>query len=198
MRDRADHVQRTVALSGRFYEAEMVQDLSGRLAPGEKLRLVKMVSYGWSSTRSRPALRDQVAAALAVAMGTGWEGMLAEQRAYLDDFWDRADVELDGDDEIQQAVRFALFHILQASARAERQGIPAKGLTGSGYDGHAFWDSESFVLPVLTCTVPHAAADALRWRGRASSGCAAAPFRGGPFTARNARATGRRAPRPSM
>jgi alpha,alpha-trehalose phosphorylase len=61
-------------------------------------------------------------------------------------------------------VRFALFHTLQAGARAEGRAIAAKGLTGTGYDGHTFWDTERFVLPVLTYTAPHAAADALRWR----------------------------------
>jgi len=61
-------------------------------------------------------------------------------------------------------VRFGLFHILQAGARAEFRPIAAKGLTGSGYDGHTFWDTESYVLPVLTYTQPSAAADALRWR----------------------------------
>ena len=68
------------------------------------------------------------------------------------------------DVEIQQAVRFGLFHILQAGARTENRPIPAKGLTGTGYDGHTFWDTETFVLPVLTYTWPNAAADALRWR----------------------------------
>jgi alpha,alpha-trehalose phosphorylase len=61
-------------------------------------------------------------------------------------------------------VRFGLFHVLQASARAERRAIAGKGLTGTGYDGHTFWDTEGFVLPVLTYTAPYAAADALRWR----------------------------------
>jgi alpha,alpha-trehalose phosphorylase len=134
------------------------------LEPGRKLRIVKFLSYGWSSQRSLPALRDQVAAAIAGARHSGWDGLLAEQRSYLDAFWTQADVELDGDDEIQQAVRFALFHVLQSGARAEGRAIPAKGLTGPGYDGHAFWDTETFVLPVLTYTAPDAAADALRWR----------------------------------
>jgi alpha,alpha-trehalose phosphorylase len=111
-----------------------------------------------------PAVRDQVGAALAEALHRGWDKLVAEQRAYLDDFWARADVELEGDAELQQAVRFALFHILQAGARGETRAIAAKGLTGPGYDGHAFWDTEAFVLPVLTYTAPHAAADALRWR----------------------------------
>jgi alpha,alpha-trehalose phosphorylase len=135
-----------------------------RLKPGERLRIVKLIAYGWSSLRSRPAIHDQVMAALSAARSTGWEGLLAEQRAYLEDFWACADVELEGDPEIQQAVRFALFHVLQAGARAERRPIPAKGLTGPGYDGHAFWDTEIFVLPVLTMTLPRAAADALHWR----------------------------------
>ncbi|KMS66182.1 glycosyl hydrolase, partial [Streptomyces leeuwenhoekii] len=117
------------------------------LEPGQRLRLQKTVAHGWSGTRSRPAMSDQVEAALAAAAHSGWEGLVAEQRAYLDDFWGRADVEVDGDEEIQQAVRFGLFHVLQAGARAEQRAIPAKGLTGSGYDGHAFWDTEMFVLP---------------------------------------------------
>ncbi|AJP05300.1 glycosyl hydrolase [Streptomyces cyaneogriseus subsp. noncyanogenus] len=134
------------------------------LEPGQRLRVQKTVAHGWSGTRSRPAMSDQVEAALAAAAHSGWDGLVAEQRAYLDDFWGRADVEVDGDEEIQQAVRFGLFHVLQAGARAEQRAIPAKGLTGSGYDGHAFWDTEMFVLPVLTYTAPKAVAEALRWR----------------------------------
>lgn len=135
-----------------------------RLAPGQSLRLVKLVAYGWSNRRSRPAVHDQVAAAIAGARFEGWAGLLAAQRAYLDDFWDGADVEVDGDAEVQQGVRFAMFHVLQAGARAERRPIAAKGLTGAGYDGHVFWDTERYVLPVLTYLKPGAAAETLRWR----------------------------------
>jgi alpha,alpha-trehalose phosphorylase len=154
---------------GMVVESESSPDVvrvtvTGRLQSGERLHIVKFIAYGWSSLRSRPAIHDQVRAALSAARLTGWEGLLAEQRTYLDDFWARADIELEGDPEIQQAVRFALFHVLQAGARAEGRPIPAKGLTGPGYDGHAFWDTEVFVLPVLTLTVPRTAADALRWR----------------------------------
>src|SRR5207248_525651 len=114
--------------------------------------------------RTVPAVHDQVAAAVAGAVHTGWEGLLAEQRSYLDRFWGHADIELDGDPELQQAVRFALFHTIQAGARGEQRLIPAKGLTGPGYDGHTFWDTEGFVLPVLTYNRPNAVSDALRWR----------------------------------
>jgi len=138
--------------------------ITAMLEPGQRLRLVKFVAYGWSAVRSQPAVADQVAAALTVAVQTGWEGLVAEHGAYLDEFWECADVEVEGDERVQQAVRFALFHVLQAGARAEGRAIAAKGLTGPGYDGHAFWDTETFVLPVLTYTAPRAAADALRWR----------------------------------
>jgi alpha,alpha-trehalose phosphorylase len=131
---------------------------------GQRLIMVKFLAYAWSSQRSHQALRDEAVAALAEARHIGWTGLVAGQRAYLDEFWDRADVELDGDVELQQAVRFALFHTLQAGARAEQRAIPGKGLTGPGYDGHTFWDTERFILPVLTYGAPRAAGDALRWR----------------------------------
>jgi alpha,alpha-trehalose phosphorylase len=138
--------------------------VTSTLQPGERLEVVKYLAYGWSAQRSVPAVRDQVAAALTGARHTGWSGLLDEQRGFLDSFWATADVEVEGDTELQQAVRFALFHVMQSGVRAERRPIPAKGLTGSGYDGHCFWDTETFVLPVLTYTIPHAAADELRWR----------------------------------
>ena len=134
------------------------------LQPGQKLRVVKLLAYGWSSQRSLPALRDQVEAALAAARFAGWEGLCRAQREYLDTFWDAADVRVDGDPEVQQAVRFGMFHVLQAGARNEMRPIAAKGLTGPGYDGHVFWDTEMFVLPVLIYTQPAAAAEVLRWR----------------------------------
>ncbi|MFE7777176.1 glycoside hydrolase family 65 protein [Streptomyces sp. NPDC057445] len=163
----ADHI--VEGPEGTSWTAESEPDVSrltvtAALAPGERLRLVKFVGYGWSAERSLPAVHDQVEAAVAAARSTGWEGLLAEQRAYLDHFWSCADVEVEGDAEIQQAVRFALFHVLQAAARGEQRAIPAKGLTGTGYDGHSFWDVESFVLPVLTFTAPRSVAAVLRWR----------------------------------
>jgi alpha,alpha-trehalose phosphorylase len=138
--------------------------IAADVEPGAPLRVDKVIGYGWSSRRSLPSVRDQVAAAITAARKSGWDGLAKEQAAYLGDFWERADVEIHGDAELQQAVRFALFHTLQAGARAERRAIAAKGLTGPGYDGHTFWDTECFVLPVLSYTAPEAAADALRWR----------------------------------
>ncbi|MCU1603796.1 MAG: putative glycosidase [Modestobacter sp.] len=138
--------------------------LAARLPASGKLRLVKYLAYGWSSRRSTEALRDQVEGALATAKLAGWDRLVREQRELLDGHWAQADVRIEGDDELQQAVRVGIFHVLQAGLRAERQPIPAKGLTGPGYDGHTFWDTEIYVLPVLIYTAPAAARDALQWR----------------------------------
>jgi alpha,alpha-trehalose phosphorylase len=154
----------TMRTETRVFEDGGYVTASVPLEAGQRLRLIKFVAHGWSAERSLNGVRDQVWAALTGARQAGWDGLLAAQRAYLDDFWSHADVEVHGDVEIQQAVRFSLFHVLQAGARGEERPIPAKGLTGPGYDGHAFWDTEMFVLPALTLTAPDAAASALRWR----------------------------------
>ncbi|MBR7826771.1 glycoside hydrolase family 65 protein [Actinospica sp. MGRD01-02] len=138
--------------------------VSGVVQPHQTVRLTKFVAHGWSASRSLPAMRDQVDAALAAAHYGGWDALCAEQADCLGEFWSRADVEIEGDAEIQQAVRFALFQLVQSARRAEQRAIPAKGLTGNGYDGHAFWDTESFVLQVLTYIDPQPVAHALRWR----------------------------------
>ena len=110
---------------------------AAHLQPGAPLVLTKFVAYDWSSQRSLPAVRDQVDAAIAAAVLAGWDAMVEEQQAFMNEFWDGADVIVEGDPVVQQAVRFGLFHVLQAGARSEQRAIAAKGLTGPGYDGHA-------------------------------------------------------------
>jgi alpha,alpha-trehalose phosphorylase len=138
--------------------------VAARLEPGRPLKLTKFLAYHWSGQQSVEWLRDQADASLELALATGFEGLAADQREYLDEWWEAADVELEGDDEVQQGLRFALFQLLQASARAETRAVAAKGLTGSGYDGHAFWDTEAFVLPTLAYSRPRLVRDALLWR----------------------------------
>jgi alpha,alpha-trehalose phosphorylase len=138
--------------------------ISTELAPGQSLKVVKLLAYGWSSVRSMPALRDQVDASLSAAKRTGWDALLAEQRTRLDDLWHRVDVEVVGDPELQQAVRFAIFEVFQATSRVGQRAVPAKGLTGRGYDGHTFWDMDTYLLPVLMYANPKSAHDILSWR----------------------------------
>ncbi|WP_194419617.1 glycoside hydrolase family 65 protein [Microbacterium abyssi] len=134
------------------------------LEPGEHVEVVKVVGHEWSDSLSASTLRDRAETAVAEGLRVGWLQLVAMQRRRLDEYWACADVEIRGVPRLQQAVRFALFQVFQASVRAERRSVPGKGLTGSGYEGHTFWDFEAFVLPVLTATSPRAAEEALRWR----------------------------------
>ncbi|WP_200208798.1 glycoside hydrolase family 65 protein [Micromonospora coerulea] len=140
--------------------------VSGPLRPGQRLRLTKFAAYECAHVDGTPAdeLADLVTAEAADALAAGFATLLDEQRAALDAAWATADVELDGDPELQQAVRFAVFHLLQSGRADGDRTIPAKGLTGNGYDGHVLWDTEGYVLPVLTYLAPGLARSALRWR----------------------------------
>ena len=132
--------------------------------PGHPISLTKVVAYHTSRGVPARELIDRCRRTLDRAEEEGIDHQFAEQEEWLSRFWERSDVEVSGQPEIQQAVRWNLFQIAQASARAEGNGIPAKGVTGSGYGGHYFWDTEIYVLPFLTYTTPQASRAALRFR----------------------------------
>ncbi|WP_028707318.1 glycoside hydrolase family 65 protein [Propionicicella superfundia] len=131
---------------------------------GTTTRVTKTVSYHTSRVVPPLELVDRCRRTLDRAKDSGTAALFARQRAWLDDFWERSDVEIADQPELQQAVRWNLFQLIQASARAEGAGIPAKGQTGSGYDGHYFWDTEIYALPFLTYTSPSFARNGLRFR----------------------------------
>jgi alpha,alpha-trehalose phosphorylase len=141
--------------------------------PGCPIQLTKYMVYHTSQTASAEELCGRAEWTLDRVMNQGFQQLLASQEQYLDDFWRRSDVQVRDvrEDrtqrstvEIQQAIRFNLFHILQASARAEDTGVPAKGLTGQAYEGHYFWDTEIYLLPFLTYTSPRIARNLLTFR----------------------------------
>ncbi|MEE3919201.1 glycosyl hydrolase family 65 protein [Micromonospora sp. BRA006-A] len=140
--------------------------LSGPVRPGERIRVTRFAAYECADVDGTPAgeLADLVVAEADTARDDGFDALLAEQRTSLDAAWATADVELDGDPELQLAVRFSVFHLLQSGRADGDRTIPAKGLTGNGYDGHVLWDTEGYVLPVLTYLAPELARSALRWR----------------------------------
>ena len=132
--------------------------------PGQTISLTKVVSYHTSRGVPARELIDRCRRTLDRVEEESIDHQFAQQQEWLDKFWERSDVEVPGQPEIQQALRWNLFQIAQASARAEGNGIPAKGVTGSGYGGHYFWDTEIYVLPFLTYTFPQASRAALRFR----------------------------------
>ncbi|SDB80267.1 alpha,alpha-trehalose phosphorylase [Raineyella antarctica] len=132
--------------------------------PGKPIRLVKYASYHSSKTVPVRELIDRVRRTLDRAMESTPARFMEQQRDWYDEFWVNSDVVVGGDPAVQQAIRWNLFSLAQASARSQTYGIPAKGVSGTGYSGHYFWDTEIYVLPFLTYTFPDAARNALRFR----------------------------------
>jgi alpha,alpha-trehalose phosphorylase len=141
--------------------------------PGRAVNLTKWMVYHSSAAATDLELCGRAEWTLDRMMNEGFQPFLDAQEKYMDDFWRRSDVRVRdirevrikrSTVEIQQAIRFNLFHILQASARAESAGIPAKGLTGQAYEGHYFWDTEIYLLPFLVYTSPQIARNILRVR----------------------------------
>ncbi len=148
----------------------MVDETEGRVVyfldaePGVPARLTKLLGYHHALQASAGDLVRRVHRTLDRAAGDGFERIAEIQRERLDSFWTASDIVVDGPGDIQQAVRFNLFQVRQASARVEGHGIAAKGLTGRGYEGQYFWDTEIYVLPCLTYTQPHVARRLLHFR----------------------------------
>jgi alpha,alpha-trehalose phosphorylase len=141
--------------------------------PDSPIHLTKYMVYHTSPTASAEELCGRAEWTMDRIVNQGFQRLLASQEQYMDDFWRRSDVRVRDirEDrtkrstvEIQQAIRFNLFHILQASARAEDTGVPAKGLTGQAYEGHYFWDTEIYLLPFLIYTSPRVAKNLLAFR----------------------------------
>ncbi|MEX2328857.1 MAG: glycosyl hydrolase family 65 protein [Nitriliruptoraceae bacterium] len=131
---------------------------------GVPIRITKYFAFHTSRTSSPIEVVDRAGRSLDRTVSDGYPHLEEVQRDWLADAWSRADVEVDGPVRVQQAVRWNIFQLLQASARAESSGIPAKGLTGQSYEGHYFWDTEIYVTPFLTYTEPRITRNLLHFR----------------------------------
>jgi beta-phosphoglucomutase len=132
--------------------------------PGAVVRLSKFIAYVSSRDVAAEQCVLQARDAADSAARAGFESLLVEQKEYLDGFWHAADVQIDGDLELQQSLRFNVFSLLQSAGRDGRTSIAAKGLSGEGYEGHYFWDTEIYVLPFFTYTRPEIARALLSYR----------------------------------
>lgn len=170
-----DHVFETQ--SAFFYNSQCSEDdgkvvFSVDAQPGVPIRLVKYMTYHTSNHSSAQELCERAGRTLDRAIVHGFDALLTSQRQYLDDFWYRSDVKIDSElqnagnisEWMQQVLRFNLFHIYQASARSEGEGVPAKGLTSRAYEGNYFWDMEIYLQPFLIYTTPRIAKNLLLFR----------------------------------
>ncbi|PMB48374.1 family 65 glycosyl hydrolase [Fischerella thermalis CCMEE 5330] len=134
------------------------------LQPGETIRLDKYASYATTLQHPRDYLQSAATQGLQSALAQGVEALIKRQQDDWAAFWHLADVRIDGDDALQQGIRFNLFHLYQSVGRDGRTNIGAKGLTGEGYEGHTFWDTEMYVIPALVHTMPMIVRQLLTYR----------------------------------
>ncbi|MEO6799859.1 MAG: beta-phosphoglucomutase [Rhodanobacter sp.] len=157
-----------LAFSSAAAECDSVRQIySGEIVVGESIAIEKFVAYAWSRPQqetSREELHKRASDSLDHAISAGFDELLRGQACDLAAFWQRAELAIDGDRPSEQALKFNLFHIFQSAGRDGRSGSAAKGLTGEGYEGHVFWDSETFVLPALAFIEPALVKAGLLWR----------------------------------
>ena len=145
-------------------EMDTISRVSLSAKEGECVTLDKFICYSTSLDMEKEKLEAFVQDELAAAKSEGYEKLKEQQKSYMQDFWKTADVEIKGNEELQQGLHFNLFHIIQSAGRDGKTGMGAKGLSGEGYEGHYFWDTEMYVLPVLIFTEPETARKLLDYR----------------------------------
>jgi len=131
---------------------------------GGPLHFVKYLCYCHDQAASDSELKNRGLSDLNLSVNNGLDYYLNAQESFLKDFWDKSDVIIIGDQELQLGLRFNIFHLLQSTGKNGKVSIAAKGLTGLGYEGHYFWDTEIYVLPYFTYTFPEIAKSLLSYR----------------------------------
>jgi len=131
---------------------------------GQTVRLNKFGSYYSSRDYDAKELMWRSKDTLASAKAAGFDALRLEQEQYLANFWQQADVQIAGDDALQQGIHFNQFHLLQSVGRDGKTNISAKGVTGEGYEGHYFWDTEIYIFPFFLYSKPEIARKLLEYR----------------------------------
>jgi alpha,alpha-trehalose phosphorylase len=132
------------------------------LRKGEQVEFIRMVGFADSLRNADPVKTAEEACRS--AMTAGFATLEAEQSGYLSDFWRHVDVGIDGDDELSLDLAFNLYELLQSAGRDRFGHLAAKGLSGEGYEGHSFWDTEIYVQPFFTLTMPQLSRNLLSYR----------------------------------
>ncbi|NGZ87492.1 glycoside hydrolase family 65 protein [Duganella aceris] len=135
-----------------------------QVSEGQTLGLKKFGSYYSSRDYDAKELMWRSRETLASAKAAGFDELRLAQEQYLADFWQQADVQIAGDDALQQGIHFNQFHLLQSVGRDGKTNISAKGVTGEGYEGHYFWDTEIYIFPFFLYSKPEIARKLLEYR----------------------------------
>ena len=149
-------------LQARLIEGWLMERRELEVAVGQPYRLGRFVTVYTSRDTERPA--EAAAEHLERLIAAGAEPLLTDHVAAWAERWRTADVEIDGDDVAQRALRFAVYHLVAVDPEDERVSIGARALTGGSYQGHVFWDTELYMLPFYLYTQPESARSLLMYR----------------------------------
>ncbi|WP_057978747.1 glycoside hydrolase family 65 protein [Caloramator mitchellensis] len=144
------------------YKIGLIYDINANR--NKETVLDKYITYATTRDYNENEAENKAVEVLNKATEAGFNRIKEEQGLYLKKFWDMADIEIYGDLFLQQGIRFNMFHILQSVGRDGFTNIAAKGLTGEGYEGHYFWDTEMYIIPLFTYTKPEVARKLLEYR----------------------------------
>lgn len=129
-----------------------------------KISITKSVAYDYDERSNINKAKQSVIQQNLDCKELGYDSVLKNQLEYMNKFWAISDIIIDGDIEAQISLRFNLFQLLQSVGRDGKRSIAAKGLSGPGYEGHYFWDAETYVLPFFIYTNPEIAKSMLLYR----------------------------------
>lgn len=111
-----------------------------------------------------PSVRNAVEALYEMHWDLTFEDFVDHQRALLAEFWNESGIEIGGSEADQMAIRYMQYELLQSVGIDAYSNVAAKGLSGEGYEGHYFWDTEIYVLPVMLLNQPNRAKNLLAYR----------------------------------
>jgi len=150
--------------SCRAWKDKTETAFSGPIAPGQAAVLEKYGVYTDSRRHGEPLADGESLLRKALALPASyWMGC---QRDCLARFWEGARVTVDGDESLQSSLDFSVFSLLQSAGKDPVSNVCAKGLSGEGYEGHYFWDTEIYIFPFFLLTDPAVARNFLRFRHR--------------------------------
>ncbi|ACL70205.1 glycoside hydrolase family 65 protein [Halothermothrix orenii] len=131
---------------------------------GQEYTLEKYACLYHSLEIDKEDIVDKVITEVSKAAEKGWDYLFENHCQFLQNYWDDVDIKIYGDDALQQALRFNAFHLIQSTGRDGKTNIAAKGLTGEYYEGHYFWDTETYILPFYLYSKPEISKDLLMFR----------------------------------
>lgn len=153
-----------ITLNKVINKEEIKEEFNINGIEGEEYTLEKFAAFYTSRDVDQDKILDNCFREISKINGKGFEYLKRKQQEYLEEYWKYSDVKIEGDLGLQQAFRYNALQILQSTGKNGKTNIAAKGLTGEYYEGHYFWDTETYIIPFFNYSHPEIARELLNFR----------------------------------